>query len=107
LTGARLNAFDACFVGFADRILSSAQRLALQQALVRADWSADHFAAVDGVLKTLESEAAVTGESPIREHFDLIQQLTDYANLVDTVRSINDYQTTNTWIARAQKSLAH
>ncbi len=108
LTGARLNAADACFVGFADRILRSEQREDMLQRLLQSDWDGDGFAAVQGVLKTLEADARVDSQSAVRKHFDLIQQLTDYSSVVDISNAIfamdcRDDQ----WLSRAQKSLRH
>lgn len=108
LTGARLNAFDARFVGFADRLLRSDQHAELLAALARADWSGDAFAAVSGVLRALEAQAALAGESPLRERFDLIERLTDHDDTAAVVAAITAHDAAgDAWLERAQRSLAH
>ena len=108
LTGARLNAADACFVGFADRVLHSGQRDELLQRLLQADWTQDEFASVHGVLKTLEAEAGIESQSAVRKHFDLIQQLTDHSSVVEIAAAIVAMDCgEDKWLSRAQQALRH
>lgn len=108
LTGARLNAADACFVGFADRVLHSGQRELLRSQLLQADWSQDGHVVVHGVLKNLEAEAAVTSTSQVQAHFEVIQQLTDYSSVIEVVEAILAYDCAeDVWLSRAQKALQH
>ena len=81
LTGTRVNAADALFVGLADRFLNEDSLDQVVELLLIEDWSdldrSNHLL-VDDLLRRLESQQkAALPESPVREYFDIIQAVTD------------------------------
>lgn len=108
LTGARLNAADALFVGFADRLLHSTQREQLREQILHADWSGEAAAEVHRILKSLEEKAGITLESSVENHLDVVQSLTDHHTVEEVVESILAHDCGElVWLSRAQKSLLH
>ncbi|WP_073273310.1 enoyl-CoA hydratase/isomerase family protein [Microbulbifer donghaiensis] len=109
LTGAQFNGSDALFAGMADRMLPDGQREAAQAALAGLDFAANHetnHRLISDCLKPLELPLAERPVSALREHFDQIQQLTDFASLPEVCRSITAYQGDDKWLQKAAATLA-
>lgn len=112
LTGANINAADALFVGLADRFVPHAQKAAVLDALVATKWATsnvDHsytenHGLVSHVLRSFEVLNQLP-ESKVREHFDLIQAVTDGDSLADIAAQISSLKQTDVaedvWISRA------
>lgn len=121
LTGCKINAADALFVGLADRFINSEKKNTLDQALLAADWQttsnnnyrdANHKI-VSALLKELEAQSlkAVSSsaqhlpESKLRHYFDLINELCDFDDLTAIADAISRYKSDDKWFVSAQKKL--
>jgi enoyl-CoA hydratase/carnithine racemase len=85
LTGASLNAADACFAGLADFVVPHEQHSALLQAIAQAQWQGKRDA--DGaqlshLLEDLGAGVALP-DSPLRTHFDRINSVIGHDRLRD------------------------
>ncbi len=110
MTGQRFNAADAKFIGIADRQLDDEQKSTFMNQLVTANWSSNISAdvVVDGILKKLEQQSvAIEQSSLVSEHYELIQQLTDVTNADQFVNNLRGLETTDKWVNKAQKAVAH
>jgi len=108
LTGARMNAADALFTGMADRFVKQELKAQVVDTLVAADWQgADSHAVVSQVLRRYEqqSQDAVL-ESPVRQHYDEIQQATDADSLEQVVSRLQEFGSRNDWLGKSVKGLA-
>lgn len=106
LTGANINAADALFVGLGDRFVTHERREATFDALKAADWSADAQTVVNQVLRQQESASLeALPASPVRDHFDQIQQLTDADDVPTLVQQITSVETDDKWLSRAASTL--
>ena len=110
LTGANMNAKDALFVGLADRLIRHQQRQPVLDALAASDWQAPAEQVVGSVLRQFEqqdaSDEAVAGlTSAVRDHFDVIQSLTDADDLASLVAQIGAYQGEVVWLQKAAATL--
>lgn len=107
LTGARLNASDALFVGLADRLIAAERRDAVIDDLLNADWSRPR-AALDRVLRmhaAASRELAPDGE--VAPRLDAIAALTDADDDATLIRRvIAAASDVDPWIARAARNLA-
>jgi enoyl-CoA hydratase/carnithine racemase len=110
ITGQRMNGADAKFIGIADRQLDNSQRPTLIAQLLNCDWS-DESAAnnnISNILRTLENDSENRKQvSLVREHFDLIQQLTDVDSAADFVNALQNLETDDSWLIKAQKAVRH
>ncbi|HVK98970.1 MAG TPA: enoyl-CoA hydratase/isomerase family protein [Dongiaceae bacterium] len=107
LTGANINAADALFVGLADRFIPASQKANVVAALQGTHWSADiqqNHAIVSKVLRQHEALEQLP-PSPVRQHFDLIQKLTDGDSCADLVANISELQTDDPWLSKAVATL--
>ena len=107
LTGAQLKAADALFVGFADHVVAQADKQKVFDALLALDWTGerDHDdALLTDVLRANAHEPLPPG--PLREHFDLINDLCSRGSLPEIVEAILGLQTEDPWLQRAQHTLA-
>lgn len=109
LTGTPINASDALFVGLADRFIEHARYdemiASLQQ--IRADEGQKVDCKIRGLLRNIENESKHEHPpSPLRKHFDLIQQLTDGDSLADVVEQITQYPGEDSWLKKAAQTLA-
>ncbi|MGM0774406.1 enoyl-CoA hydratase/isomerase family protein [Marinobacter sp.] len=107
LTGARMNAADAIFTGLADRFIRHDMREEVKQALQQSGFGDEAHAAVSSVLRRFEAgsrEALPT--SVVREHFDVIQALTDGDSLVEVVDNLGQYAGEDPWLIKAVKTVA-
>lgn len=110
LTGSRMNAADALFLGMADRFIKTDQRDALVAQLKSATWQGNLNAIVSEILRDLEDDAwelRQSIESPVRNNFDLIQDITDCDTVEEIIETLLDVETDDKWIERAQKAISH
>ncbi|MBC7683568.1 MAG: enoyl-CoA hydratase/isomerase family protein [Ferruginibacter sp.] len=103
LTGASLNAADALFCGLADHALPHADKNQVLQALAQAPWTQDapHNRASLSRLLAQQTAAAPLPASPVRNHFDQIQQLVAGHDLADIDTRLRSLQTDDPWLAGA------
>jgi len=108
LTGAHLNAADALFLGLGDRFIHHSHRDAVLARLTEADWrDRPARAVVDEVLRDHERRSRDhRPESPVWNHFEAIQNLTDADDLEAIVTRISDYDGDDPWLQRATGNLA-
>lgn len=110
ITGQRINAADAKFVGIADRLLDNAQKDSFMTRLLAQSWQqADQAGAtISGILRELEASSETKNQrSLVREHFDLIEQLTDVDDVNQLMSNLNSLETEDKWLIKAQKAVAH
>ncbi|ODC05255.1 enoyl-CoA hydratase [Terasakiispira papahanaumokuakeensis] len=108
LTGAQINAADACFVGLADRCIANDQRQAVFEALCEAVTAVDLAdQQVHQVLKDFEAQdTSQWPEAQVQSHFDVIQSLTDAANDERLIEQLLSYDGDDPWLSRAAQTLA-
>lgn len=111
LTGASINAADALFIGMADRFVAHEKYADVLNALTSTSWSSDaeqHTGQVSHVLRDFETESrAQLPASPVREHYDLIQQLCDGDDIDAIVANIVAWSGEDKWLSKAVKTLAN
>jgi enoyl-CoA hydratase/carnithine racemase len=107
LTGARMNAADAIFVGLADRFIKHELKAAVVADLTARNWQGeDAFAVVGSVLRQHENQSAdVLPESPVRTHFDEINRVTDADSLTDMVAQMRELSSGDGWLAKSTQPL--
>ncbi|SFM13571.1 enoyl-CoA hydratase/isomerase family protein [Marinobacter zhejiangensis] len=110
LTGARLNGADALFVGLADRFISHELKAGVIAGLQAADWQqASADGVVNQVLRQFERDsAAAKPESPVREHLDVINRLTDADSLegiVAQLKAAGEGSDASEWLSKSTRSL--
>jgi len=106
LTGAVLNAADACFVGWADRFILQAYREAVWSSLVRSDWRGSRAAddIVHAVLQQYtERSINALPAAQLQPRCADLQHLMDAPNLPALAINFRRYQTDSVWL---QESLA-
>jgi len=108
LTGARMNAADAIFVGLADRFIRHEVKAAVVADLTAHNWQGeDAFAVVGSVLRKHENQSAdALPESQVRAHFDEINRVTDADNLAKMVAKMKELAGGDGWLAKSTKPLA-
>ncbi|WP_237055590.1 enoyl-CoA hydratase/isomerase family protein [Microbulbifer sediminum] len=109
LTGAQFNGSDALFAGMADRMLADSDRERALEAVAGLDFtgSAKTFhQLVSDCLKDLQLPLGEQPASVLREHYDIIQQLTDFPTLPGVWHSITGYEGEDRWLQKAAKTLA-
>ncbi|GAA3894256.1 enoyl-CoA hydratase/isomerase family protein [Halomonas cibimaris] len=116
LTGSRLNACDACRLGFADRMLASDTRDTMIQRLMEAEWrtatrALDAHGVVNGVLRGLEREAGRAGlfdamPMPAVAQAGHVRTLMDHDTVEQQVAAIVDDTSDDAWLVRARQTLA-
>lgn len=107
LTGANINAADALFVGLADRFIPAARKAAVLAGLQQIQWAGDsrqHHGQVTHLLREHEDRAALP-PSPVRNHYDLIQQLTDGDSCADIVNRLLAHSSDDPWLGKATATL--
>ena len=109
LTGAAMNAGDALFLGIADRFLKHEQWDQVIEGLKSMAWAAPekHAGQITHLLREFESAAGECPASVVRDHYDVIQVLTDADYLEDIVANITAYEGDDKWLAGAAKTLAN
>jgi len=109
MTGNPVNAADALYLGLADRFIEHARYGEMIEALQAADWnglSADSI--VSEITRGLEtaSESVLNPHSPVRDHYDLIQAITDHDSVPEIINALLDTQSNDNWIERAQSAVS-
>lgn len=109
LTGAAMNAGDALFLGIADRFLKHEQWDGLISGLTTMTWESSdrHVGQITHLLRELEQSAGAPPASVVRDHYDIIQSLTDADFLEDIVANITSYEGDDKWLAGAAKTLSN
>jgi len=107
LTGARLNASDALFMGLADRLIDDTRREAVIDDLLQADWN-EPAHAVGHVLRQHADASRQRAPSPeVQPRLDTLNALTDADDDATLIRRVIDAASDDDpWIARAAKNLA-
>jgi enoyl-CoA hydratase/carnithine racemase len=107
LTGARMNAADAIFVGLADRFIKHELKAAVIADLTARYWQGeDAFAVVGSVLRQHENKSVdALPESPVRTHFDEINLVTDADSLIDIVAQMKELASGDGWLAKSTRPL--
>ena len=112
LTGAPINAADACFAGLADVVIAQADKPRVLAALAGAEWLGKSGTEADAVqlsrmLATFALGVESQPASPLRGHFDLIGSLIGNDSLAGIDARLRAAVThTDPWIAAAAKSYA-
>lgn len=111
LTSCSINASDALFLGLADRFIAQEHKAAVLAALADAKWQGEANAdqhQVNTVLRQFEQQSqALLPVSPVREHYDLINQLMDHVEVADIRRGLDQLQTDDPWLQKAIKGAQH
>lgn len=109
LTGNRMNAADALFLGLADRFVAAELRSNMIERLQAEAWEGDATAAVNRVLRELEDESKpqCDNNSPVQNNFELIQRVTDQDSVEQIVESLLAEETEDKWVSKAQKAISH
>lgn len=107
LTGARMNAEDAIFLGLADRFIGHDHKAGVVAALQNADWQqAEASVVLNRVLRQFERDsAAFRPDSPVRDHLDVINRLTDGDSLDQIVVQLKGADDGSEWLQKAVRSL--
>ena len=95
------------FVGMADRFIPGERKTAVLDALAQAPWQDDlhhNHAVASHVLREHEALDNLPS-SPVRDHYDLIQQLTDGDSCADIVANIGTLETDDPWLGKAVATL--
>jgi len=110
LTGAAMNAADACLVGLADYCVAHGHLQQVLNTLQQQPWgSADGDSVLLGrVLQQAEQASTAVSFAPstLREHFDLINQLCSLQTVPEIVAAILGHHSTSAWWQKAAAALA-
>lgn len=107
LTGTHLNAADALFTSLADYYVPSADKSLLYDQLTQLDWT-DSARANRHVLSSLLRQYRGTDalpESPVRAHFDLINDVTDRDSVEDILAALEARTGGDAWLERGAQNL--
>lgn len=109
LTGASINAADAKYCHLADYFVEQEHKDNFLRQLKVINWGETVPLNHDKVSQLLQEfdqgSASKLPVSPLREHQQLISELTNKQNLPDIVTAILSIETEEKWLGRAQKSL--
>ncbi|WP_110650795.1 enoyl-CoA hydratase/isomerase family protein [Salinicola peritrichatus] len=107
LTGTRLNASDALFVGLADRLIGENRRDAVLEDLRQADWR-EPIAAINRVLRAHARDSQMLAPepqlAPRLTRIDALTDADDAESLIAGIIAASDSD--DPWLARAAKTLA-
>ncbi|GAA5524863.1 carnitinyl-CoA dehydratase [Microbulbifer aestuariivivens] len=109
LTGAQFNGADALFAGLADRLIADSERHTTLDAIAQLPFCAttdENRRLVSECLKGLELAAELQPLSNLRNHYEQIQALTDFASLPAVCDAIGGYKGDDEWLRRAAQTLA-
>ena len=104
LTGASINAADACFAGLADFVLPHAQHGALLAALAESSWQGEQDADAAQLSHLLQrlGQGTELPTSPLRQHFDRINAVIGHDRLADLAPRLAALaQDADPWLAQA------
>ncbi len=106
LTGCRMNAADAIYLGLANRFVDHAFRDNVLAGLQEADWQDNNLYGVAyGVIqKYREESSGWLPYSKVREHRDLIARLMDQPTLADIFVALERLETDDEWLLAARKT---
>ena len=109
LTGASINAADTLYLSLADRFLDHQQWDEMLAGLGGMSWESTdrHPGQITHLLRELEQQAGDPPPSVVRDHYDVIQQMTDGDTLQDMVNNITAYEGDDKWLTGAAKTLSH
>jgi len=110
ITGQRINASDAKYLGIADRLLDNEQRSDLFSKLLAAPWQQEQVdtALINNILRELEANSTTSAQSSaVQDHYQIIQQLTDVDSAAEFVEKLSSIDTDDSWLNKAQKSVSH
>ena len=106
LTGSRMNASDALFLGLATHCLDSGDYGSVLKSLSTVPWTNDGKLNKDLAnhhLSTLQKTSAPEiAESNFRTHYDIIQELCDCNNPVEFAENFKQIETGNSWLETAR-----
>ena len=107
LTGAALNAADAQFARLADYRLAHSDKARLLDMLQTQQWArpADNHRLLDKLLAGLQKSAPPAPASPLREHYDLINELCAGGSFGDIVLRIASLESEDRWLQKAAGAL--
>ncbi|MDX1634550.1 MAG: enoyl-CoA hydratase/isomerase family protein [Marinobacter sp.] len=107
LTGVHMNAADAIFTDLADRFISHDRRDDVMAMLLNTDLTDSAHAGISRVLRQFEAESRdQRPESPVRQHFDQIQRVTDGDSLTEVVDNLQRMAEQEPWFERPAKTVA-
>jgi len=109
LTGTRLNAADALFAKLADHFVPRAEHAALVETLCNARWSPEpreNHAILSGICRDFQHRSAsLVPESPLRAHYDFIQEITDASSVHEIYDKFAMLQIEDAWVMAGKKGL--
>lgn len=108
LTGTRMNAADALFVGLADRFIQHERKADVIAALHDQPWQqTDGSAVVNRVLRQFEQQSAeAIPASPVRNHLDDINRIMDADSLGQVVANLKEAAGGEGWLAKVTAPVA-
>lgn len=107
LTGVSINAGDTLYLGLADHFLAHQQWDEFLQLMQSLPWlPSQGYAQVSDLLQSLSAVAGEIPTSVVREHYDVIQELTKASTLEGIVAAITAYDGEDQWLSGAAATLA-
>jgi len=107
LTGARIQAADALFVGLADYCVAQSDKAEVMTAMLAQPWTrvrADNDLLLTALLRSKAQSNLAPG--PVRQNLDIINDLCANGDLHQTVAAITALKTGDAWLDRAAATLA-
>ncbi|MGI9275386.1 MAG: enoyl-CoA hydratase/isomerase family protein [Endozoicomonas sp.] len=99
LTGCRLNAADAIYLGLGNRFIDHAFRNNILEALQAASWGEDDYSTVyDIVQHFADNSAGWLPYSKIREYRDLIGTMMNQPALESIIKTLEELNTEDEWL---------
>ncbi len=110
LTGAPLNANDALTVNLADHFVSSADKDALMEALLQANWqstASENHTTLTDVLAQFSGKEDSAPSANVAPHLATIAHFATLTRVSDVVDTILALESDDKWLLKAQASLKH
>jgi enoyl-CoA hydratase/carnithine racemase len=109
LTGARINAADALFVGMADRFIRHELKAQVIQALQDRQWNGqDAHQVVGAVLREFEQHSgSAMPASSVRDYLDEINRAADGDSLEQVVQQLMELGSREDWLGKVTHSLGN
>lgn len=107
LTGARIQAADALFVGLADFCIGQAEKAGIHAALLTQPWTAsreENDRLLTALLRSPAQKSPAAG--PLRQNFDRINEFCASGDLKEIAANIAGLKTGDPWLDRAGATLA-
>jgi enoyl-CoA hydratase/carnithine racemase len=105
VTGARLNAADAVFVGLADYVLADGRLTATLEKLTGTAWSEDIVNNHEQLSRLLAATPAEAAPSRVHQHLQTINRLTDHPCTTDLYRAIIEGPGDDAWLTENAERL--